>query len=910
MQSLQVPILPTRAGAARVYGYDVFVSFALGPAPRGTVSYASDLTRQLRERDLTVYFSEVELAPGGGLDESLRRSLDRSRMLVVVANHEALLDPRWIRAEVEEFRQRNPSRPVIAVSVDGALDDEAVSREAQPWLQHAGRKWIDESASAVRDGLASPRVVDALVLARNWVSSGVKWRRLVGGTVATLVVMLVGVVVLLVYVVDRNDQLSQAFVKSTAQRLHAEGSAMIAGSRAGGFVRGLRQVLAAHQLSASPDVEGFMAAQVLALERVSSIVDTEGSSAIDAEGRRWISVGVVDNSLQVWDAASGVPLGRPMLGHENEIQTVVFSPDGRFIASGGLDNTVRLWDAASYQPIGEPLRGHTDKVNGLAFTPDGRGLISTGDDSAILRWDVQRRQLLAPAIRHEGSIWRPVVDGTGTRLATVGSRGDVRVWKLPTGEPLAAIGVSASVVALSPNGKQLAAADHDGRLHVLDIETGKPVRPPWEARGVSSISFSPDGRLIASGSVRTVRLWRLDSEGPVAVLEGHLSDVNRVTFSADGRQVLSSDGETLVTWNVAPPVTAAARGGFGEGVMSVAFGADERLLVTGNLDGTFQRWDAITGSPLGEPVRAHSGDVTSIAFLSDGRRFITGGGRSIGIWDSTSGEALAGGWSEPADVTALALSANNEFVAVGRYDGTVRLHSLVSNQDVAILRGHDEKIVSLSFSPDGKMLVGGGMGGTISRWDAHTGRRLEPAMKQHRLAVSFLEFSPDGATLISAADLEPLVRWDVRNGSLSGAPLRGREWSFRALAFSPDGRYILTGHADGSVRPWDVSSGEPMGAPMRRHQFGTSVNAVAFSRDARRMASGGSDRMVWLWHGPAVWVEQLCAKLRGSIGAGHWREMVSPEIPYRPPCKERSTSAVVGAVSDRGVASSARTTRP
>src|SRR5262245_32545696 len=94
---------PKRSFASRVFGYDIFLSFALGPPPRGTLSYASDLARRLRERDFTVFFSEDEAAPGERLDPALRTALLCSKSLVVIANRGALAEPRFIRQEVEEF---------------------------------------------------------------------------------------------------------------------------------------------------------------------------------------------------------------------------------------------------------------------------------------------------------------------------------------------------------------------------------------------------------------------------------------------------------------------------------------------------------------------------------------------------------------------------------------------------------------------------------------------------------------------------------------------------------------------------------------------------------------------------------------------------------------------------------------
>src|SRR5215471_11231435 len=97
MKTQHKPRSAARVNGSLLFGYDFFISFTLGPPPRGTQSYASNLARHLQDRDYTVFFSENEAPPGAELDATLKRALQRARVLVVVAKTAALTESRWIR---------------------------------------------------------------------------------------------------------------------------------------------------------------------------------------------------------------------------------------------------------------------------------------------------------------------------------------------------------------------------------------------------------------------------------------------------------------------------------------------------------------------------------------------------------------------------------------------------------------------------------------------------------------------------------------------------------------------------------------------------------------------------------------------------------------------------------------------
>ena len=83
-----------------------------------------------------------------------------------------------------------------------------------------------------------------------------------------------------------------------------------------------------------------------------------------------------------------MPHGEPFEGHLSSVESVAFSPDGKLIVSGSGDETIRLWDAATGALHGEPLEGHLGSVNSVAFSPDGKLVVSGSNDKTVRLWDV------------------------------------------------------------------------------------------------------------------------------------------------------------------------------------------------------------------------------------------------------------------------------------------------------------------------------------------------------------------------------------------------------------------------------------------------------------------------------------------------------------------------------------------
>lgn len=166
------------------------------------------------------------------------------------------------------------------------------------------------------------------------------------------------------------------------------------------------------------------------------------------------------------------------------------------------------------------------------------------------------------------------------------------------------------------------------------------------------------------------------------------------------------------------------------------------------------------------------------------------------------------------------------------------------------LRGHQDWVQSLAFSPDGKLLASGGRDHLIWFWDPATGQPAGVPLAGHERGILGLAFSPDGATLASAGEDGALRLWDVASRSALGPPLVPAQGegdynhALRGVAFSPDGTLLAASGVDG-VWVWDLSAERPVPTALSGHT--ASVPVLAFSPDGTLLASGDENGTIRLW---------------------------------------------------------------
>ena len=400
-------------------------------------------------------------------------------------------------------------------------------------------------------------------------------------------------------------------------------------------------------------------------------------------------------------------------------------------------------------------------------------------------------------------------------------------------------------VSFSPDGKQLASASWDKTVRLWDVQSGAQLKVfAGHTRRVTSVSFSPDGKQLASsGNDKTVRLWDVQSGAQLKVFAGHTNWVNSVSFSPDGKQLASaSRDKTVRLWDVQSGAELQVFTGHTDEVNSVSFSPDGKQLASSGDDKTVRLWDVESGAEL-KVFKGHTNDVNSVSFSPDGS-FLASASRdqTVRLWDVESGAQLKVFAGHTDTVRSVSFSPDGKQLASSGEDQTVRLWDVQSGTELQVFAGHTSFVTSVSFSPDGKQLASASRDQTVRLWDVQSGTELQ-VFAGHTDYVRSVSFSRDGKQLASASMDQTVRLWDVE----SGAELKvfaGHTGGVNSVSFSPDGKQLASASWDKTVRLWDVESG----AELKVFAGHTSaVLSVSFSPDGSFLASSGGDQTVRLW---------------------------------------------------------------
>ncbi len=294
-------------------------------------------------------------------------------------------------------------------------------------------------------------------------------------------------------------------------------------------------------------------------------------------------------------------------GHSQDVNSVAWSPDSKRIVSTSFDETAQVWEPLTGKQF-VIFRGHGGVVQDAAWSPDGSRIASCGW-GAVQIWDAITGNVSLSYHGHTKPVNAVAWSPDGKRIASVSE--NVQVWDAASGKRFYTMGSPSNplseVVAWSPDGLYLATCPSSGfDVHVHNASTGKSIFVyTGHSAEVGSVAWSPDGQLIASGSIdNTVRVWRLTgvsvSDLTVYAYHGHGDSVNQVAWSPDSTRIASASGydpvgktdNTVQVWDATTGDNAYTYNGHSRPVTGVTWSPDGKYLASSSVDKTVQVWQA------------------------------------------------------------------------------------------------------------------------------------------------------------------------------------------------------------------------------------------------------------------------------------------------------------------------------
>lgn len=322
------------------------------------------------------------------------------------------------------------------------------------------------------------------------------------------------------------------------------------------------------------------------------------------------------------------------------------------------------------------------------------------------------------------------------------------------------LGFSINNVTDNPNDKMLFSMAEDGTIIPWD-ETSSKLKQTLQGHkdSIHALSYSPNGRVFASGGKDQIKLWDVRSREIKQVFKGHESNVYALSYSPDGRTLASaaSGDQTIKLWDVA---LGKMKQTFKNEsyITALSYSPDGKTLASASYDYTIELWDIVSGK-LKQKLKGHEGGVYALSYSPDGNVLASASDdNTIKLWNSSSGilkQTLKG---HTDNINALSYSPNGKTLSSASDDKTIRLWDVKSGEMKQILKGHKGRVFALCYNADGSILASGSEDTHIKLWNVISGE-LKQTLRGHEESIFALSYSPDNSTLISGSEDTTIKFW-------------------------------------------------------------------------------------------------------------------------------------------------------
>jgi WD40 repeat protein len=487
-------------------------------------------------------------------------------------------------------------------------------------------------------------------------------------------------------------------------------------------------------------------------------------AAYSPNGRRIVTTGR-DSTVRLWDARDGHAIGEPF-AHPIWAGYAELSADGRELLTACFDHNARVWDIATHQRILPELK-HGDGVSSACYSPDGRMILTACLDHTVRLWLADTHDPLSPypILRHSDRVTHAVFSPDGHRLATSSIDGTVRIWDLAGSR---ALPEKVQRSFCEDRSRFIVSGKQD--VQAFDTASGQPVgslvRTGFQIR---SAKLNRDGHYIVTAreggdSERSeLRVWAIETGSPAGPSILVTNPLSSLSLSKDGKRLLVLRPDALETWSVfGGSLLAQIRG---VGVTSAMFSPDGQAVAGWSANGLVRLWDASTGRERFQAV-SQEVRVSWFDFSEDGSRFVVCGADSgftkcsAQVRDAVTGIPLGPPLKHDDGVLFAMFDAAGIRVATGGEDFAAIVWDAATGRQLTPPMKHEEQVRTAIFSPDGANLVTSSADCTARVWSSRTGEPLTPPLR-HPVSLVDARFLGNGRRIITT-DRDGTSRiWDL-----------------------------------------------------------------------------------------------------------------------------------------------------